>query len=159
MADGLKIDDLEVFADFDTNGLRFTVTRGGLQSLPTYVGEDDVVVGASGREAGEWIADTLEVTLHGQVAGSGASAQAKRESFKTRAETLLGKMDPTTLVDLTAYEPFFGLAEDEVATLSNCRPLGIEGPDPSTLWYEGWELSLRFVCIDSPPIWVVSDAS
>lgn len=150
MADGLKIDGLEVFADFDTNGLGFIITRGGLQSLATFVGEDDEVVGASGREPGEWIADVREVAMHGMVVGT------SRENFRTRAAALLAKMDPATLVDLVAYPPLFGLSTGETATLSDCRPLSIEGVDPSALWYEGWEVTLRFQCIGSPPDWVIA---
>lgn len=156
MADGLKIGGLEVFADRATNGLHFEITRGGLLSIPTYVGEDDEVVGATGREPGEWIADTLEVAMHGAVVGAGETEQAVRESFRTRAQALLAKLDPATLVSIVAYPPFFGLAVGTTATLSNVRPLGFEATEPVEMWYEGWELGLRFVCIDSPPIWVVA---
>lgn len=159
MADGLKIGGLEVFADFATSGLRFTVTRGGLQSLPTFVGEDDEVVGASGRDPGEWIADTREVAMHGFVVGTGDDAQAIRESFRTRSAALLAKMHVPTLVDIVAYPPFFGLGTGDTATLPDCRPLSIEGPDPVDLWFEGWEVTLRLLCIGSPPDWVVDEGS
>lgn len=156
MADGLKIGGLEVFADRNTNGLHFEITRGGLLSIPTYVGEHEEVIGASGREPGEFIPDFLEVAMHGVVLGTGATAQAVRESFRTRAQALLDKLDPATLISIVAYPPFFGLAVGQIATLSSVQPLGFEGAEPVALWYEGWELTLRFLCIDSPPIWVVS---
>lgn len=157
MADGLKLDGLEVFADRTVNGLHFEISRGGLLSIPTYVGEDDEVVGATGREPGEWIADTLELAMHGTVVGASSDdPQVVRESFRSRAQALLAKLNPATLIDVVAYPPFFGLAVGQTATLSNVRPLGFEGQEPSPLWYEGWELTLRFVCIDSPPIWVVA---
>lgn len=156
MADGLKIDGLEVFADRTTNGLHFEITRGGLLSIPTYVGTHEEVIGASGREPGEFIADTLEVAMFGAVIGDGLTEQAVRESFRARAEALLAKLDPSTLISLVAYPPFFGLAVGQIATLSNVQPLGFEGSEPFELWYEGWELTLHFLCIDSPPKWVVS---
>lgn len=156
MADGLKIDTLEVFADHATSGLRFTVTRGGPQSLPSYVGTDDAVLRASGRRPGLWLPDTREVAMHGIVQGTGSTAQAIRESFASRSAALIAKMDVATLVTLTAYPPFFGLATGTTATLTNCRPQGIDGIDPVDLWFEGWEVTLRFLCIKSPPNWAIA---
>lgn len=155
MANGIKVDGTELYADWLTNGFRFTFIRGGLQSLPSYRGEDDVIPQAAGRDPGLWTPDVREVVLHGLVAGTGASAQAVRESFRTRTDILLGLMDVTTLVDIVAYPPNFGLAAGEVATLPDCRPLAIEGEDASLHWYEGWEISLRFECIASPPDWQI----
>ena len=149
MADGIKVGGVEVYADWLTSGLRFTFIRGGLQSLPSYRGEDDVVPGASGRDPGQWTADTRDVVLHGLVAGT------SRTNFRTRADTLLAVMDPTSTVTIVAYPPHFGLSTGETATLSSVRPMSITGPDPSANWYEGWEVTLEFVCIDSPPDWVL----
>lgn len=160
MADGIKIDGLEVFADFGTNGLRFTFARGGLQSIASYVGEDDNVPGASGLDAGVFTPSYRDVVLHGIVTGTGATAQAVRESFRTRSALLIAKMDPAALVDIVAYPPHFGLGTGDSATLSDCRPMSIDGADPAALaWYEMWEISLHFRCIDSPPDWVVTEAS
>lgn len=149
MANGIKVDGVELYADWLSNGFRFTFIRGGLQSLPSYRGEDDVVPEASGRDPGVWIADIREVALHGIVAGTSLT------NFRSRADTLLGIMDVTDPVNIVAYPPHFGLSTGEVATLSDCRPQSIEGPDASLLWYEGWEVTLRFVCIGSPPNWVI----
>jgi hypothetical protein len=155
MADGIKIDGLEVFADFASNGLRFTFTAGGLQSIAAYVGSDDDIPYATGQDPGEWRAVYRDVSLHGIVQGTGSTAQAIRESFKTRADALLAKMDPTDLHDIVAYPPHFGLATGTNATLTDCRPLSLLGPDPSELaWYEAWEVTLNFRCISSPPEWV-----
>lgn len=156
MANGLKIDGLEVFADVTTNGLLFKITRGGLLSIPTYVGEHEEVIGASGREPGEFIPDTLEVAMFGSVTSAGNTEQESRESFNTRATALLAKLDPATLITIVAYPPFFGLAVGKIATLTNVQPLGFEGQEPTEMWYEGWELTLRFLCIASPPAWVVT---
>lgn len=157
MADGIKIGSQEVFADFATNGLRFTFREGGLQSLPTYRGEDDIVPEAAGREAGSWIADTRELKLHGFVQGDGATAQLIRESFRTRFNLLLAVMDVATLVTVTVYPEHFGLATGTTATLTNCRPQRIVGPDPGELaWYEAWEGDLTLMCIKSPPTWVIT---
>lgn len=159
MSDGIKIDGLEVFAAFSSNGLRFTFSAGGLQSIATFVGEDDDVPLADGMDPGQWRASFRDIALHGFVAGSGSSAQAVRESFRTASGLLIAKMDPATLVDVVVYPPHFGLGEGDTATLSNCRPMSIDAPEPSDLWYEGWEVTLRLRCIDSPPDWVISEGS
>jgi hypothetical protein len=164
MADGIKIASQEVFADYSSNGLRFTFRQGGLQSLATYRGEDDVVPEASGRAAGLWIADIREVTLHGLVDGvigtSPSTEQDIREALATRYALLLTVMVPTALVTITVYPPHFGLGVGDFATLANCRPMRMVGPDPAELeWYRSWEGDLQFTCIDSPPEWSVDEAS
>ena len=163
MADGIKIGSQEIAADFSSNGLRFSFRAGGLQSLAIYRGEDDVVPEAAGRAAGLWIADTREITLHGLVDGvvqGGASEQEIREDFRTAYGLLLAVMVPSNLVTITVYPPHFGLAVDEFATLANCRPMRIVGPDPAELeWYRSWEGDLQLTCIDSPPEWVVDEVS
>lgn len=160
MADGIKIGGLEVAADFASNGLRFTFMRGGLQSLATFVGEDDDVPLAAGKDPGQWRASYRDVALHGIVVGTGSTAQAVRESFRSRAQALLNVMDPATPVSIVAYPPHFGLGTNDSATLASCRPMSIDGPDPAVLlWYEGWEVTLHLRCIDSPPDWAVTEGS
>lgn len=160
MADGIKIDGLEVFADFTTSGLRFTFRAGGLQSLATWVGEDDDVPLADGMAEGKWRSPYRDVSLHGLVTGTGSTAQAVRESFRTRSGLLLAKMVPSDLHDIVVYAPHFGLGETDTATLSNCRPMSVDAPDPGELaWYEAWEVTLNFRCIDSPPEWVIVEGS
>jgi hypothetical protein len=157
VANGIKIGSQEVFADFASNGLRFTFRDGGLQSLPSYRGEDDVIPQASGRAAGLWVADVRELALHGIVQGSGSDAQSIRESFKTAFALIVAAMDPTALVTVTVYNPHFGLAAAGTATLTSCRPMRIIGPDPAELaWYEVWEGDLQLTCIKSPPNWTVA---
>jgi hypothetical protein len=141
------------------DGTHFEFIRGGLQSLATFRGEDDIVPEAAGRDPGQWIADIRDLGIHGIVAGAGASAQAGRESFATRSAALVDEMDPATLTTIVVTAPDFGLAVGETATLSDVRPMRIVGPDPSTLGYEGWEVTLELVCIDSPPNWVLSQGS
>lgn len=159
MTTGIVIGSQEVYGDFTSNGIRFTFRDGGLQSLATYRGEDDIVPEAAGRAAGMWIADTREVTLHGFVKGAGADAQAVRESFRTRYALLLAVMDPAALVTISVYPPHFGLGVGDVAVLASCRPMRIIGPDPAELaWYEAWEGEIQFTCIKSPPIWEVDES-
>lgn len=150
MSDGLKVASLEVQGAFDTNGLRFTVIRGGPQSLADFRGEDDIIPEASGRDPGQFISDTRDLVLHGLVAGT------SRENFAANFAALLAVMNPTTLITVTGYPPNFGLSSGTTAVLANVRPLRITGPEPSDLWYEGWEGNLELVCIDSPPDWTIS---
>jgi hypothetical protein len=157
VANGIKIDGLEVFADFSTSGLYFTFRKGGLQSLATFVGEDDDIPLATGQDPGQWRAAYRDVSLHGWVMGTGSTAQAARESFRTRSGLLIAKMDPETPISIVAYMPHFGLASAQTATLAECRPLSIDGSDPAELaWYEAWEVTLNFRSIASPPNWTVA---
>lgn len=156
MADGIKLGDLEIQADFATSGIRFTFAQGGLQSLANFRGEDDIVPEASGRYPGQFIADGRDVVLHGFISGSGSDAQAIRESFAAAFASVLARMQPTDLIALTVYPPNFGLAMGDAATLQNVRPLRIVAPEPTRQWYEAWEGNLELVCIDSPPEWVVA---
>lgn len=158
MADGIKLGDLEVQADFASSGIRFWFTAGGLQSLGNFRGEDDVMPEAAGRYPGAFIADSRDVALHGFIAGLGSGSQSNREALATAFKAIVDHMAPTDLLTITVYPPNFGLAVGDVATLLNVRPQRIIGPDPSQLWYEGWEGSLELVCIDSPPDWVVGPA-
>jgi hypothetical protein len=146
---GIVLDGLELHSSYTSNGNYFTFIRGGLQSLATYRGEDDIVPEASGRYAGVFTPDTRDVALHGIVVGT------SRTNFRSRADSLLAVMDPTELVTIVVHPPHFGLSTGETATLSNVRPLRIVGPEPSDRWYEGWEVTLELVCIDSPPDWVL----
>jgi hypothetical protein len=156
VSDGLKIGSLELFADYSTSGYRFTVRQGGLQSLPTYRGEDDVVPGAAGRAPGAFVATGLDVELHGIVEGAGADAEATRGSFAQRMAALLALVHSDELVTMTAYPPLFGLAIGEVATLADVRPLRLLGPDPAELeWYQAWEGSIQLESIATDPRWSV----
>jgi hypothetical protein len=145
---GIVLDGLEL-QSLETNGTWFWFTRGGLQSLPEYRGEDDIVPGASGRDPGQWQKDTREIALHGWVFGT------SRTNFRSRADALLATMDVNSLVTVVVHPPNFGLSTGETATLSNVRPLRIVAAEPSDLWYEGWEVTLELSCIDSPPDWVL----
>jgi hypothetical protein len=149
VANGIILDGLEIQGSFSSNGLYFWFTGGGLQSIPTYRGEDDVIPQASGRDPGLWTPDVREVSLHGWVAGT------SRENFRTRADALLATMDVDSLTTIVVHPPNFGLSTGEVATLSQVRPQRLVAADPSVHWYEGWEVTLEFVCIDSPPDWVL----
>ena len=63
MADGITLDGLEVQGSFTSNGLRFSFIRGGLQSLATFVGEDDDIPLADGMDPGRWRATSLDRDL------------------------------------------------------------------------------------------------
>jgi hypothetical protein len=159
VADNLLLDDLEI-GDLYVNGMRFTCSLGGPQSLASWRGEDDVVPKASGRDAGLWTPDFRDVAFHGIVQGDGYEAQDIRESFATRAALLVAKMQPDQLLTISAFNPHFGLAEGFMRTLANVRPQRITGPDPAELfWYEAWEITIELTCIDSPPDWSAPEAA
>lgn len=157
MANGITLGGLEIQGSLTTNHMYFTFIRGGLQSIATFVGQDDDVPLASGMDPGRWRASYRDIALHGTVTSTGATAQAARESFRTQAALLIAKMDPATLITIVAYAPNFGITVAQTATLTNCRPMSIDGPDPAELaWYEVWEVTLNLRCIKSPPDWAVA---
>ena len=151
MADLIKLDALEIGGSFASNGLRFEFRAGGPDDIPEYVGEDDNVPTASGLSPGQWTAKSRLVRLYGCVIGSGADPEAQQQSYRTRMDALVAKMDVATLVDITAYAPTFGITG--TATLSDCRPLRtITETQVADLYWVGF---LELVCIDSPPDWVI----
>ena len=147
LLDGLELQDLDA-------GYWFDVVDGGPDDVPEVIGEDDEVMGAPGLEAGNWIKRSRPVRLFGVVFGDGATDAAARESYRTRMDALVAKMQVSDLHDLVAHPPNFGLAAATAATLSNVRPQRIVGAparqDASR------EMTLELVSIDSPPEWVVA---
>ena len=144
----LTIDGLELWQD----GYRFEFRAGGPDDLPEYVGEDDDVPGASGMDAGTWRKKARRVRLYGQVLGTGADAETQQQSYRTRMDALVAKMDVNTPVDLVAYAPTFGLSGS--STLSDCRPMSMT---PERVVADlCWIGFLELLCIDSPPDWVAN---
>lgn len=137
-----------------TGGYWFDVVDGDPFDLAEWVGEDDEVMGATGRAAGAWLADTRPVRLHGTVWGDGATAALIRASFKSRMDALKAKMSPATPVSIVAHPPNFALATGTTATLSSCRPERIV-PVRSGGW-EWREMNLELRSIASPPDWVIA---
>lgn len=146
--DGLELQDLAA-------GIWFDLVEGGLDDLPTYVGEDDQVVGATGREPGEWIADVREVKLFGHVWGVGATAALRRAAYRAKVDALNAKMVAGDLVALVAHPPNEGLTSGTAATLSDLNPMGSK-PGPIRGWDGARAFELILECIDSPPAWVVA---
>lgn len=144
---GLELRDLSA-------GYWFEIINGGPDDIATVRGTDDIVPGASGRASGAWAKDVRTLRLHGIVAGEATESVTAAESFRTRMDALVAKMDPTALVDVVAYAPYLGLASGKTATLSDCRPQNITG-NPS-YGDEVREMILELQSIDSPPDWVVA---
>jgi hypothetical protein len=140
--DGLNLTDLA------TNGTQFEFRRGTPSDLPEYIGQDDSVPGAAGRDPGQWMKTVLPVRLYGQVIGAGSTLAAQQASFRTRMDAVKAAMDVASLVTITT-EDLFGVGS---ATLSNCRPerMVAETEFGDILWIGFLELT----CIDSPPEWV-----
>jgi hypothetical protein len=145
---GLELQDVAA-------GIWFDVIEGGLDDLPTFEGEDDVVVGASGREPGTWIKGIRPLSLFGHVWGVGASAAARRAAYRAKVDALMAKMDGTALVALVAHPPNEGLATGETATLSSLRALGSK-PGPIRGWDGARAFELKYESIASPPDWVIA---
>lgn len=150
---GLVLDGLEL--QNIAAGIWFDVVGGDLDALPTFVGEDDVVLGATGREPGEWLADTMELKLFGHVWGVGADGAARRAAYRAKVDALNAKMQASSLVALVAHPKNFGLATGQTATMSDLRPMGSK-PGPVRGWDGARAFELILECIDSPPLWVVA---
>lgn len=145
---GLELQDVAA-------GIWFDVVEGGLDDLPLFVGEDDEVLGASGREPGEWIMDKRPVKLFGHVWGVGATRALRQAAYRAKVDALNAKMQSPTLVAIVAHPPNEGLASGQTATLSDCRPLG-STPGPIRGWDGARSFELRLESIDSPPSWVIA---
>ena len=146
--DGLELQDVAA-------GIWFDVVAGDPDQLPVYVGEDDAVVGATGREPGEWIEDIREVKLFGHVWGVGVDAAARRAAYRAKVDALNAKLAAGNLIDLVGHPPNFGIGVGETATLSDLRPLG-STPGPVRGWDGARSFELILECIASPPQWVVA---
>lgn len=147
LLDGLELQDLDA-------GYWFDVIAGGPDDLAEWVGEDDEVMGASGRAAGEWSADTRPLRLHGVVFGEGATLQLTRQSYRSRMAALVAKMSPASVKAVVAHPPNLGLTAGQTATLADCRPERIIG-EPA-LQEVKREVTLELRSIESPPDWVIA---
>ena len=153
MANGITIGGLEL----TENGYYFEIIQGGLDDIPEYRGEDDVVPEAAGMAAGLWTKHRRILKLHGTVEGSGATQALRRVSYRSRFDALVAKMDVATPIDVVVYGPREGLGAGDTATLADCRPQRIIGP--ASTGDEIREVTLELVCIGSPPDWLVDIAS
>ena len=142
--DGLELQD-------QSAGIWLDIVDGGLDSIPSYRGEDDVIPQASGRDPGLWTADVRTVKLYGTVWGNGATAAIRRAAYRAKVDQLVAKMDVATLVDLVAHGPNEGIAIGQSSTLADCRPdTWLPGPPHGWEWRE---FTLTLVSIASPPTW------
>lgn len=146
--DGLELQDVAA-------GIWFDVTEGGLDDLASWVGEDDVIPLAAGRDPGAWRADVRPLKLFGHVWGVGATPAIRRAAYRAKVDALVAKMQPDTLVALVAHPPNEGLATGKTATLSSLRPVGSK-LGPVTGWEGARAFELMLESIDSPPDWVVA---
>ena len=144
----ITLDGLELWQD----GYRFEFRAGGPDDIPEYVGADDDIPGAAGMDPGNWTKRSRMVRLYGQVLGTGADAEAQQQSYRTRMNALVAKMDVNDLVDIVAFAPTFGVSGNW--TLSDCRPQRMVAEQ--TVADLCWIGTLELLCIASPPEWVES---
>lgn len=102
---GLDVDDVD--------GIFLEVTRGFL-GIPTMRGDDVTVPARAGRDAGDRVADVLQILLEGYVAGDDP------EDWRAKTDALLAVLDedgqdPGTLEVLA---PRFGLGTGQSATIA-----------------------------------------
>lgn len=147
LLDGLELQD-------EAGGYWFDFIEGGPDDPPAFVGEDDVIPGASGMDPGGWTIGTRSLRIHGVVWGDGATLQLLRQSYRSRMDALVAKMQTTDLHDVVAHPPNFGLTIGTTATLSDVRPMRIVGPP--ALQEVKREITLELVSIASPPSWVIA---
>lgn len=150
--DGLELQD-------HASGIWFDVVRGGLDDLAEWVGEDDEVLEASGREPGEWMPDVRPLVLFGHIWGVGATRAASRAAYRAKVDALMhrttGKMRPSNLLTLVAHPPNEGLSSGQTATLSSLRPVGHKN-GPIAGWEGARSFELILESIASPPEWVIA---
>lgn len=135
------------------NGTWGYISSGGLDDVPNARGENDIVAEASGRDPGAFIDDTRPITIHQTLDGSGATASARRSSYRTRMDNLKAQLGSVgTLVKIVAYPPNESLSTGHSATII-AQFQRITGPVSNG---EQREFDIEFECIDSPPEWTVA---
>ena len=148
VADTLELQDVDA-------GYYFEIRAGGLDDVPEVRGSDVVIPGKSGRATYSRVSDSMVVSLHGIVMGAG-SGVAAAESYRTRANALKAVFDPTAdPFALTVHSPLEGLPSGDTATL-NVRFLRF------VVGEQGQHFRIMDIeceCVDSPPVWVVSEGS
>lgn len=151
VADTLELQD-------PTNGYMGTISAGGLDSIPTVRGEDDIVPGASGRVTRTRVGDSLPVVIHMLVMGSGSTHDAIAESYLTRMTALKDVFDPTAdpftlTIHPTAKAVGGKVASGKTATIK-VRCLRFVGPP--AIGDEVREFDIECESVDSPPVWVIA---
>jgi hypothetical protein len=136
-------------------GIWFDVVAGGLDEPPSYDGEDDGVIGASGREPGGWLTSVREVVLEGHVWGVGATADDRRMAYRAKLDELQDVVNPAALTELVAHGPNEGLESGQAATLSDLRARSMR-PGPSQGSQGARSFRVELTCIASPPEWSIS---
>lgn len=112
---GLAIDDYY--------GIRLDIRRGFLVP-PDVRGEDIIVPAASGRVAGNRLADVLSILLEGYVGGDDA------DDWRANTDALIAVLDESGQVPgaLIARAPYLGLGTGQVASITARVKNFVEGP-------------------------------
>ncbi|MCA1570846.1 MAG: hypothetical protein LC798_11115 [Chloroflexi bacterium] len=110
----------------------------------TVRGEDDIIPGASGRQARPRLADRRIIRLHGFVLGT------DEENHRSVQDALNTLFDPTLSSDaLTVASPYMGLASG-TATIQ-ARVVSYTPVEVVPLLVTEWDIELE--AIGSPPDW------
>ena len=129
-------------------------------------GEDDVVLGAEGREPGPRIKDVYRFTLEGHVKGTGASRDERALSWRENTDILMAAIDlsldpglvevgPDAPGQFPDASPYLGLAGDKQLN-ARCVSV-IRGPVQSHMSLQHWSFEME--CVDSPPQWQDAESS
>jgi hypothetical protein len=126
--------------------------RRGFYGPPEYRGEDDVIPGAAGFDVGEWEKAQRIIEIGQQIKGSGATEAAAQAAFLVLADELRVLYESTypTPRELRVHTPLYGIASGY--RKCNVRWLNSIESDPIGGFQQ--VLTVRFICIDSPPDWV-----
>jgi hypothetical protein len=115
-------------------------------------GEDDIIPGASGREAGQWQRDIRRLQMPGFVRGIGGNQDERSASWHDATVALMAVMqlygDP---VPIEVDGPYLGIPTGTTRTLNARCVRVIPGPVQNLMSFQPWSFELE--CIDSPPEW------
>lgn len=129
-------------------------------------GEDDVVLGAEGREPGPRIKDVYRFALEGGVEGTGATRDERMLSWREGVDALMAvfdmSLDPGTVevgpevpARFPDSGPYLGLTGDKILN-ARCVSM-VRGPVRGHMTYQSWSFEME--CVDSPPEWQDAESS
>lgn len=130
---------------------------GPTLGVPEVSGKRVLIPGAVGfyTPSGSFEARHMVIRIKGNVWGIGATAAARRQSFRTNVLALKTACAVSTRADvtLTATGPIEGLTAAQTATIA-AGFLRFESPE--SLGFESWETIIEFDATADPVAWAVA---